>query len=226
MPGRFHRYMHTVQNILKSLQQAGSAATKAGMLRFGIDTSCALGVPVPALRKLSKTIGRDHQLALQLWQTAVHEARILASMVDVPAEVSAAQMDAWTKDFYSWDLCDQVCGNLFDKTTFAVSKALQYSRRKAEFVKRAGFVLMAEYAVHNKTAPDAIFLSFLPAIEREAADDRNFVKKAVNWALRQIGKRNAHLRAEAMATAQRILQQDSKTARWIATDALKELNRK
>ncbi len=132
-------------------------------------------------------------------------------------------MDSWTSVFYSWDLCDQVCGNLFDRTSFALEKALEYSRHETEFVKRAGFVLMAEYAVHDKKASNEKFIELLPVIEREAWDNRNFVKKAVNWALRQIGKRNAELRPAAIACAQRILQQNSKAAKWIATNALKEL---
>lgn len=146
-------------------------------------------------------------------------------MIDDPAQVTVRQIDAWVKDFNSWDLCDQVCGNLFDRTAFAVEKAIAFSRRKEEFVKRAGFVLMAEYAVHNKKAEDEVFLSFLPLIEKEACDDRNFVKKAVNWALRQIGKRNASLRKAAISAAERILQLDSKAAQWIARDALKELKK-
>ncbi|HVU53491.1 MAG TPA: DNA alkylation repair protein [Puia sp.] len=217
--------MHTIDSILSQLREVGTPTAREGMQRFGIDTTYALGVSIPVLRGLGKKIKKDHSLALALWASKYHEARILASMIDDPAQVTAGQIDAWVKDLNSWDLCDQVCGNLFDRTDFAVEKAIAFSRRKEEFVKRAGFVLMAEYAVHNKKAGDEVFLSFLPLIEKEAYDDRNFVKKAVNWALRQIGKRNVSLRKAAISAAERILQQDSKAARWIARDALRELKK-
>jgi len=183
-----------VDEILDLLKQKSNPAYRTGMLRFGVDNSKALGLPIPELRKLAKSLKKNHQLALELWDTGIHKARILASMIDDPALVTPAQMDSWTNDFYSWDLCDQVCGNLFDRTPFAMEKALAYTTQQEEYIKRAGFVLMAEYAVHNKTADDAVFISLLPIIEDEAWDDRNFVKKAVNWALRQIGKRNNALR--------------------------------
>ena len=217
--------MHTIASVLSQLHELGTPAAREGMQRFGIDATHALGVSIPALRALAKEIKKDHALALALWETKFHEARILASMIDDPAQVTVRQIDAWVKGFNSWDLCDQVCGNLFDRTAFAVEKAIAFSKRKEEFVKRAGFVLMAEYAVHNKKAEDKVFLAFLPLIEKEACDDRNFVKKAVNWALRQIGKRNARLREAAILTAERILLQDSNAARWIARDALRELKK-
>jgi 3-methyladenine DNA glycosylase AlkD len=217
--------MYTITTVLSELKALGTAAGKEGMRRFGIDVTYALGVSIPALRGIAKKIKKDHSLALALWDSKCHEARILASMIDDPAQVTSRQIDAWVKDFNSWDLCDQVCGNLFDRTEFAVEKAVAFSRRKEEFVKRAGFVLMAEYAVHNKKAEDDVFLAFLPLIEKEADDERNFVKKAVNWALRQIGKRNASLRKAAIATAEGILRQESKAAQWIARDALKELKK-
>ena len=217
--------MHTIASVLSQLHELGTPAAREGMQRFGVDTTHALGVSIPVLRALGKKIKKDHALALALWESKYHEARILASMIDDPAQVTVRQIDAWVKDFNSWDLCDQVCGNLFDRTAFAVEKAIAFSKRKEEFVKRAGFVLMAEYAVHNKKAEDKVFLAFLPLIEKEACDDRNFVKKAVNWALRQIGKRNARLREAAILTAERILLQDSNAARWIARDALRELKK-
>jgi len=217
--------MNTVAFILSQLREMSTPAVREGMQRFGIDATHALGVSIPALRALAKEIKKDHALALALWETKFHEARILASMIDDPAHVTVRQIDAWVKGFNSWDLCDQVCGNLFDRTAFAVEKAIAFSKRKEEFVKRAGFVLMAEYAVHNKKAEDKVFLAFLPLIEKEACDDRNFVKKAVNWALRQIGKRNVRLREAAILTAERILLQDSNAARWIARDALRELKK-
>jgi 3-methyladenine DNA glycosylase AlkD len=195
------------------------------MARFGINVDNALGISVTQLRKLARQIQRDHDLAQQLWASGIHEARILASILDLPSEVSEAQMEAWAAEFNSWDLVDQCCGNLFDKTPFAWDKATQWSRREEQFVKRAGFSLMAYLAVHDKKAPDARFERFLPIIEREASDDRNFVKKSVNWALRQIGKRNGRLNEAAIRRAERIKRIDSKAARWIASDALRELTK-
>ena len=196
------------------------------MKRFGVDNSKALGVSLPNLRKVAKGIKKDHQLALDLWATGTHECRVLASLVDDPKLVTPEQMDSWAADFYSWDVCDQVCGNLFDRTPYAIEKALEYSRSEREYIKRAGFVLMAEFAVHDKKANEEAFMQFFPIIEREAWDDRNFVKKAVNWALRQIGKRNKNLGKAAKECSLRIAQQESKAAKWIARDALAEFEKK
>jgi len=212
-----------VHEIIDFLKDKTDASYLAGMQRYGIDNANAIGVRLPELRKLAKTIKKDHQLALDLWDTGLHEARLLASLIDDPALVTEEQIDNWTKDFYSWDICDQVCGNLFDRTPFAMKKALEFSAHEAEFIKRAGFVLMAEYAVHNKKAGNESFIVLMPVIEREAWDNRNFVKKAVNWALRQIGKRNDVLKAIAIQTAQNILKQEHKAAKWIASNALAEL---
>jgi 3-methyladenine DNA glycosylase AlkD len=195
----------------------------AGMARYGIKTDNALGTSMPALRKMGKALGREHELALELWATGIHEARILASIVEDPARVTKKQMETWVKDFDSWDVCDQVCMNLFDKTPYAYEKALVWSSRRAEFVKRAGFVMMAALAVHDKQAIDRAFHPFLESIVRESTDDRNFVKKAVNWALRSIGKRNAALNKKAVAASKTIQKTESKTARWIAGDAIREL---
>ena len=210
---------------MKTLRGLVSPRDREGMARFGINVDNALGISVTQLRKLARPIQRDHDLAQQLWATGIHEARILASIVDLPSEVSEAQMEAWAAEFNSWDLVDQCCGNLFDKTPFAWDKATEWSRREEQFVKRAGFSLMAYLAVHDKKAPDARFERFLPIIEREASDDRNFVKKSVSWALRQIGKRNARLNEVAIKRAERIKRIDSKAARWIASDALRELTK-
>jgi len=207
------------------LKQKASPLYLAGMSRFGIVGANALGVKVPELRKLAKTIKKDHELAHELWDTRIHEARLLATMIADPAQVTPQQMDSWVNDFASWDICDQACGNLFDRTPFAIDKAMEYSQSEREYIKRAGFVMMAEYAVHHKKAEDTIFLNFLPVIEREAWDDRNFVKKAVNWALRQIGKRNSLLRHAAIQSAESILRQDTKAAKWIAKDALREFSK-
>jgi 3-methyladenine DNA glycosylase AlkD len=213
----------TVTEIIDLLKEKTDMRYLAGMLRFGIDNEKALGVRIPEVRQLAKLIKKDHELALQLWDTRIHEARILASLIADPKLVTPQLIDNWTKDFTSWDLCDQVCGNLFDRTPYAIEKALEFSKQEEEFIKRSGFVLMAELAVHDKKAADMIFVQFFPVIEREAWDKRNFVKKAVNWALRQIGKRNKTLLPLAIQCAERILLQDSKTAKWIAGDALREL---
>lgn len=182
-----------------------------------------LGVTIPDLRRLAKEIGKNHQLAQEVWDTGIHEARILAGMIDDPLQVTSDQMDRWAGDFDSWDVCDQVCGNLFDKTKYAYKKVVQYAKDEREFVRRTSFTLMATLAVHDKAATNEIFVSFFPLIERYAKDDRNFVKKAVNWALRQIGKRNSRLHSLAVQCAEKILAQDTPSARWIARDALREL---
>ncbi len=211
------------KEILKQLKSLRNPRNVAGMARFGINPRNTLGVSIPTLRRIARQAGKDHRLAQELWASGIHEARILAAIVDVPEQVTEAQMERWVKDFDSWDVCDQVCSNLFDKTAYAHRKAAQWSRRDDEFVKRAGFVLMAALAVHDKSAPDAAFSKFLPLITRGATDERNFVKKAVNWALRQIRKRNAALNRAAIATAREIQRIDSKSARWVAADALREL---
>ncbi len=213
----------TVRRVLRVLRAVADATRLPGMASVGINTRRALGVSIPTLRRLAKRLGPDHALALGMWASEVHEARILASMVDDPALVTEEQMDAWAADLDSWDLCDQVCGNLFDRTPFARAKAREWSRRPEEFVKRAAFSLVAEAAVHDKAAPDRDFERFLPIIRRGAEDDRNAVRKAVSWALRQIGKRNAQLNAKAIAEAERLLGSESRSARWIARDALREL---
>ena len=218
--------MTSADEIIDILKEKSNEKYKAGTKRFGIADEFALGIPLPELRKLAKLIKTDHALALDLWKTKIHEALLLASMIADPKQLTKAQADSWVHDFYSWDVCDQVCGNLLDRTPFALDKAREYSTSEKEFVKRAGFVLMAEFAVHNKKAPDEAFRPFFAIMEREAWDNRNFVKKAINWALRQIGKRNENLRTEAIETAQRILSQNTKSARWIATDALNELSGK
>jgi 3-methyladenine DNA glycosylase AlkD len=193
------------------------------MARFGIKADKAFGVSVPALRKLARSIGKDHTLAQALWATGLHEARELATMIADPKQVTEEFMERWVEDIDSWDICDHCCGNLWDNTPFAYHKAREWSRRPEEFVKRAAFSLMAALALHDKAAGDAPFIKFLPIIKRESTDERNFVKKAVNWALRQIGKRNRNLNRQAIKTAREIQKFDSKSARWIAAGALREL---
>jgi 3-methyladenine DNA glycosylase AlkD len=193
------------------------------MARFGVTPKKAFGVSTPALRKLAREIGRDHKLALQLWTTGIHDARHLAALVGDPAAVTPAQMERWARDFASWDVVDGCCCHLFVYAPHAWKKALAWSRRKEEFVKRAGFALMAYLAVHDKKARDEKFLRLLPIIKRGARDERHFVKKAVNWALRQIGKRNRRLNRAAIVTGKAVRALDTPAARWIAADALREL---
>lgn len=209
--------------ILKKLGSLADPEAVEGMARFGISAKNTYGISIPNLRRVAGGIGKNHDLAQQLWSSRIHEARILASMIDDPAEVTDKQMERWVKDFDSWDVCDECCSNLFDKTDMAFDKAMQWSGRDEEFVKRAGFVLMATLAVHAKKARDDDFVRFFPIIKRESVDERNFVKKAVNWAVRQIGKRNLWLNERAVETAKQIQRMESKSAKWIASDALREL---
>jgi 3-methyladenine DNA glycosylase AlkD len=195
-----------------------------GMARFGINPENTYGVSIPKLRAKAKEIGKDHSLALELWGSGIHEARILAAFIDDPKLVTESQMESWVKDIDSWDVCDQVCGFLFDKTPYAYDKALEWSKRDEEFVKRAGFALMAWLSIHDKKAPDEKFIPFFAAIKEGARDERNFVKKAVNWALRQTGKkRGKDIYKLAIKTAEELEKSESKSARWIAKDALREL---
>ena len=212
-----------VKQAVDRLKSLGDLKAVEGMARFGIQSSNSFGVPVPKLRTLAREIGLDHLLALKLWETGLHDARLLATMVDDPKQITIDQMDKWVRDFDSWDVVDGSCGNLFDKTPFAIAKAKEWCKRKEEYVKRAGFVLMAELAVHDKQAKDKLFLDFLPLIIEGASDKRNFVKKAVNWALRQIGKRNLELNRAAVSTALKIQKIESGAAKWVASDALREL---
>jgi 3-methyladenine DNA glycosylase AlkD len=210
--------------VLRRLRSLADPKDLPGMARFGISTERALGgISTPVLKKLAREIGKNHELAQELWDSGLHEARHLASLIDEPARVTEAQMERWARGFDSWDVCDGCCGYLFDKTPFAYRKAMEWSRRPEEYVKRAAFALMAVLAVHDKQASDTRFLRFLTVIERQSTDPRNFVKKAVNWALRQIGKRSLSLNRAALRAARRIHALDSSAARWIASDARREL---
>ena len=215
--------VQTEQEVLTRLRSMSSPDAIKGMARFGINTESTLGVSIPQLRSLAKETGRDHALAERLWSSGIHEARILATMIDDPKALTGRQMDRWVKDFDSWDVCDQCCSNLFDKTDLAYQKAVEWAERDEEFVKGAGFALMAALAVHDRKEPDERFIAFLSAIEKHSMDKRNFVKKAVNWALRQIGKRSVELNQQAIQTAVRIQLVDSTASKWIASDALREL---
>ena len=221
--------------VMDELAAQASDESGAGMARYGINVANAFGVSVYELRRMARVLGTDHELALALWQTGNHEARLLASMVDDPGFVTEAQMEAWAATFDSWDVCDQVTSNLFDKTPWAYAKVREWSAAENEWVKRAAFATAAALAVQDKVAADERFLPILALVAREAGDGRNYVKKAVNWALRNIGKRNAALHAAALETAEAILasaearaaadRKDpaARCARWVARDALREL---
>ena len=211
------------QEILDQLEGLANPEAVAGMARYGINPENTYGISIPELRRIAKETGKDHALAGELWDSGIHEARILACFIADPKRVTEAQMERWAADFDSWDVCDQCCSSLFDKTPFAYRKAVEWSEREAEFTKRAGFTLMAALAVHDKKAGDARFEQFMPILESESTDDRNYVKKAVNWALRQIGKRNARLNRLAIEAGEKIRRINSPAARWIAADALREL---
>lgn len=215
-----------LKEILAKLESLADPKAVEGMARFGITTEKVYGVPIPDLRAMAKEIGTDHGLAQRLWAEKIRETMILASMIDDPKMVDEKQVDRWVRDFDNWEVCDQCCTNLFDKTRFTYDKAVEWSSNDREFVKRAGFALMARLAWTDKKATDKQLEKFLPIIKRESVDERNFVKKAVNWALRQIGKRNAALNKKAIACAKQIQKMDSKSAKWIAADALRELTSK
>lgn len=215
--------MTIVEDVLNQLNALARPDQLAGMAKFGLTGEKRLGVAVPEMRKLAKQIGKNHPLALELWQTQIPEAMMVASMIDDPKQVTGEQMDTWAKDFQAWDVCDQVCMNLFEKTPLAWQKVREWSARDEEFVKRAAFALIACLAWHDKKASDPSFIDLLPLIKAQAGDGRNYVKKAVSWALRHIGKRNANLHPIAVATAHELQQANSKPARWIASDTLRDL---
>jgi len=209
--------------VIEHLKSLGDKDSLEGMVRFGIKFKECYGVRIPALRKLAGKLKKDHKLAKELWHTGVHDAMILATMIADPKLMTEEVMEKWVGDFYSWDICDQCCKNIFKNTSFAHKKAIEWTCRPEEYVKRAGFVLMCEIAVHDKKAKDEVFDEFFPIIIRESGDERNFVRKAVNWALRQIGKRNEALNRLSVETARKIGVIDAKSARWIAAGALREL---
>ncbi|MGP8321327.1 MAG: DNA alkylation repair protein [Methanosarcinaceae archaeon] len=215
-----------VNNIIKKLKCISNPDAVERMVKFGITPDNTFGVSIPNLRSIKKETGKDHALAQYLWKSGIRETMILASMIDEPEMVTQEQMEQWVLDLNYWEICDQCCMNLFEKTGFAYQKAIEWSFRDEEFVKRAGFVLMARLAVSDKNADDSRFEQFFPIIVRESCDERNYVKKAVNWALRQIGKRNFGLNIKAIETAKEIQEIDSKSAKWIASDAIRELTGK
>jgi 3-methyladenine DNA glycosylase AlkD len=214
-----------VTEILEWMERHGTGHYREGMARFGIVTEKAFGVSMATIQPYAKQLGKDHELALALWDTGWYEARILAAFVDEPDRVSAAQMDSWVRDFDNWGICDMLCFKLFDRTPHAWKKIDQWSNRRDEYVKRAAFALLASVALHDKEAPDAPFIKSFTIIERESTDPRNFVKKGVSWALRTIGHRNAVLNAKATNLARRLAESSDPAARWIGKDALKDITR-
>jgi 3-methyladenine DNA glycosylase AlkD len=222
-PRRVEQGKWDVARVVAELERRGSQRNVDGMSRFGIRAKVCFGVAKPHLDEIAKCCGKSHTLALELWQTGIHDARILAGMVDVPAEVTATQMEEWVREFDNWDICDGTCCHLFVFAEPAWQKAVAWTARENEFEKRAGFALAAYVAYRDKAAPDSVFQKYLKIIEREAWDERNFVRKAVNWALRNIGKRNIALNRAAIATAKRLRKSEISATRWIAADALREL---
>jgi 3-methyladenine DNA glycosylase AlkD len=213
----------TKNEIIAELSKNRNQKNIDGLARYGINVEKAFGLGAPFMYALAKRIGKNHDLALELWESGFHEARHIATMIDDPGLVTKSQMNKWVRDFNSWDICDGTCSNLFRKTPYAIKKIFEWCDRKEEYVRRAGFSLIAYVAVHHKTRNDDEFLEFFPIIKKHSGDERNFVKKAVNWALRQIGKRSLYLNKAAVKVAKEILETDSRSARWIAKDAIKEL---
>lgn len=214
-----------LREVLAFLKRRGTKKNIEGMARYAIVAKNVYGVSVGDLRGLAKKLGKSHELALALWKTEVYEARMLAAFVDEKARVTPAQMDRWARVFDNWAICDHCCFHLFDKTPYAWTKIEAWTRRKEEFVKRAGFALIASVALHDKKAPDAPFLKALKMIERESTDERNFVKKGVNWALRGIGRRNPAMKKAALALSEKLAASPNATARWIGKDAIRDLSR-
>jgi 3-methyladenine DNA glycosylase AlkD len=218
--------MSKADDLIRHLKSISNPDDVEGMARFGVGGKNTLGIRIPILRGIAKEHRRDHELAVALWTSGIHEARILASMIADPKQVTEDLMEAWVMDFDSWDVCDQVCMNLFDKHPLAYKKAVAWSRRDEEFVKRAGFAMMASLALHDKKAEDTAFEPFFDRIQVEAGDDRNFVKKAISWALRQIGKKRPGLVNRCVQLAKELTGSESKSARWVGRDALREFEKK
>jgi len=212
------------ENILKKLKSMSNPEAVKGMARYGINPKNNLGVSISKLRPIAKEIGKDHDLALKLWSSGIHDARLLACFIEDPVKITGEQMDSWAKDFDSWDVCDQACTSLFDLTPIAWKKVFEWAKRDEEFVKRAAFSIIAGLAVHDKKASDKEFEQFSTLIKKHSVDERNYVKKAVNWALRNIGKRNLVLNKQMIKLSKEIQKIDSKSARWIANDAIRELS--
>jgi 3-methyladenine DNA glycosylase AlkD len=215
--------MTSVNEVVKIIKSKAKPENLEGMARYGISTEGRLGLPVPEMRKIAKEIGKDHKLGLELWKTGYAEARIVAGFISEPDKLTEDQMEDWVKDFNSWDVCDQLCSCLFCRSPLGWKKVYDFADRDEEFVRRTSYALIAYLAIHDKKANDRKFIETFPLIKNASTDDRNYVKKAVNWALRNIGKRNSKLNKEAIKLANSIKKIDSKPARWIANDAIREL---
>ena len=214
---------HIFEEVMDQLRSKAKPENIEGMARFGIKGDERLGISIPELRKMGKSIGKNHKMALKLWATRIQDAMILAALVDDPYKVTEKQADSWVKDIDTWDVCDQLCMNLFEKIPFADKKIWEWSKSDEEFVRRVAYAMIACIAWHDKEAPDEDMIKYFPVIKNGATDDRNYVKKAVSWALRHIGKRNLNLNKEALKLAREIREIDSKAARWIASDVIREL---
>ena len=212
------------EDVMEKLYSMRNIKNVEGMARFGIISEKNLGISVTTIRNFARKIGKDHNLALKLWNTGIRDARMVAACIDDPKIVIKEQMEKWVKDFNSWDLCDHTCGHLFDKTPYAYEKAKEWTNRSEEFQKRAGFALIAWLSVHDKKKDDSIFEQFFPLIIKQSTDDRNYVKKSVSWALKNIGKRNLNLNKKAIEVAKIIKKIDSNPAKWIASDVIRDLN--
>ncbi|MDD6286137.1 DNA alkylation repair protein [Methanosphaera sp.] len=212
-----------LDEVLEILEKEGNPDDVKGMARFGINPDKAYGIRVPVLRKIAKTIGKDHELAIELWNYGYHDTKLLATMIDDPTKVTSEQINKWAYSFETWDQCDQACSNLFRKTRYAYPKIHEFYDKEEEFVKRTAYSLIATLAVHDKKACDDVFINLFPIIISGSSDERNFVKKAVNWSLRQIGKRNKILNQKSILLAEEILKLDTISGNWIAHDALREL---
>jgi 3-methyladenine DNA glycosylase AlkD len=216
--------MDNVLNILEKLKSKSRKDQIQDMAKYGIKTDNRLGVSIPDIRKIAKEFGKNHEIALELWKTGIADARITAALIDEVEKVTPKQMDLWVKDFDSWDVCDQVCMNLFDKTSYAWNKVIEWSNRDEEFIKRAAFALLACLAWHNKNASNEKFIEFFPIIKNNINDERNYVKKAISWSIRHIGKRNIKLHRSVLIFAEDIKKINTKNARWIASDVIRDLN--
>lgn len=214
---------YTFDEVMNILHSQAKPENLEGMARFGITGDKRLGLSMPELRKLGKSIGENHEMALKLWATGIQDAMILAALVDDPLQVTEKQADSWVEDIETWDVCDQLCMNLFEKIPFADKKIQEWSKREEEFVRRVAYAMIACIAWHDKEAADRDLIKYFPVINKGATDDRNYVKKAVSWALRHIGKRNLNLNREAIKLARELKEIDSKAAKWIASDVIREL---
>ncbi|MBP6927764.1 MAG: DNA alkylation repair protein [Caldisericales bacterium] len=216
----------SVEEAIKILSSAGKKENREGMAKFGINTEKAFGVSVVRIREIAKMVGKGHEKAQKLWETGFHEARIMACLIDNPKMVTREQAENWALEFNSWDLCDQCCMNLLDRLPFSYELAAEWAKREEEYIKRAGFAIMASLALHDKKAPDEKFLQFLDLIDKQSTDPRNFVKKAINWALRQIGKRRPGIMDKVEILAKKLAESDDKNARWVGKDALRGFEKK